>query len=257
MKRLLKNFLTALSLSAALTGSTIAGAADKDIVDTAVAAGSFKTLAAALQAADLVDTLKGEGPFTVFAPTDEAFSKLPPGTVESLLKPENKKQLAAVLAYHVVAGKVAAKQVVGLKGARTLNGQRVDIFVSGGSVAVDKANVVKTDIECSNGIIHVIDSVLLPPAEKKVSSVEASQMILGAIAQGAPTYNAGHHQACAQLYMTTASSLVNNYGDLPPQVVANLKYVITQAQHSTCPTDQAWALRKGLDQAYVSMNSTR
>lgn len=391
MKRLLKTSLTTMSLCAALMSSTIAGAADKDIVDTAVAAGSFKTLAAALQAADLVDALKGAGPFTVFAPTDEAFSKLPAGTVETLLKPENKKQLASVLTYHVVAGKVAAKQVVDLKGAKTLNGQRVDIMVADGNVSVDKAKVVKTDIECSNGIIHVIDSVILPssdnivattdkagtfktliaaakaaglaealtgeteltvfaptdeafaklpagtvesllkpenkdklagilkyhvvagrvysedalkakvaktlqgstvsitvqngkarvnsanlvatdidasngvihvidsvilpPEPKKVSAVEASQLILGAIAQGAPTYNAGHHEACAQLYMTTASSLVTNYGDLPSQVVSNLRHVMTQAQHSTCPTDRAWTLRNGLDQAYVSMVS--
>ena len=372
--------------------SSIAGAADKDIVDTAVAAGSFKTLAAALQAADLVDALKGDGPFTVFAPTDEAFSKLPAGTVETLLKPENKQQLSAVLTYHVVAGKVAAKQVVGLKGAVTLNGQRVDIAVNGGKVSVDKAMVVKTDIECSNGIIHVIDSVILPssdnivatadkagtfktliaaakaaglvealtgetaltvfaptdaafaklpagtvesllkpenkakladilkyhvvagrvyseaaldaksaktlqgsaiaisvqdgkarvnsanlvatdidasngvihvidsvilpPEAKKVSALNASQMILGAIAQGATTYNAGHHDACAQIYMSTASNLVNNSADLPAQVVSNLKHVMTQAQHTTCATDRAWTLRNGLDQAYVSMIAT-
>ncbi len=392
MRLLLKNVLTAMTLSAALLNSTFAGAAEKDIVDTAVAAGSFKTLAAALQAADLVDALKGDGPFTVFAPTDEAFSKLPAGTVESLLKPENKNQLVAVLTYHVVAGKVAANQVVDLKGAKTLNGQRVDIAVAGGNVSVDNAKVVKTDIECSNGIIHVIDrvilpsadnivtvadkagtfttliaaakaaglaealtgemeltvfaptdeafaelptgtvesllkpenkakladilkfhvvagrvysedaldakvaktlqgstvsiavqdgkarvngaalvatdidasngvihiidSVILPPASKKVSATEAKQLILGAIAQGAPTYNAGHHDACAQLYMTTASNLVSNYGDLPPQVVSNLKHVMTQAQHSTCPTDRAWKLRNALDQAYVSMVNT-
>lgn len=393
MKRLLKNFLTALSTGAILFGSSIAGAADKDIVDTAVAAGSFKTLAAALQAAGLVDALKGDGPFTVFAPTDEAFAKLPAGTVETLLKPENRKQLIGVLTYHVVNGKVTAKQVVELKGAETLNGQRVDITVANDTVSVDKAKVVTTDIECSNGIIHVIDSVILPsadniattadkagtfktllaaakaaglatalsgeseltvfaptdeafaklpagtveslskpenkaklagilkyhvvagrvysedavqakvattlqgstiaitlqdgkarvndanliatdidasngvihvidsvmlpPESKKVTAVEASQLILGAIAQGAPTYNAGHHEACAQLYMTTASSLVSEFSDLPPHVVTNLKHVVTQAQHTSCPTDRAWKLRNGLDQAYISMTNVR
>ena len=137
-------------------------AAKADIVDTAVAAGQFETLAAALTAADLVGTLKGDGPFTVFAPTDEAFAKLPEGTVETLLKPENKDQLIAVLTYHVVAGKVAAEDVVKLDAATTVNGADVSITVADGGVQVDNANVVATDIEASNGIIHVIDAVILP-----------------------------------------------------------------------------------------------
>jgi uncharacterized surface protein with fasciclin (FAS1) repeats len=132
----------------------------KDIVDTAVAAGQFKTLAAALTAAGLVDTLKGAGPFTVFAPTDEAFAKLPAGTVDALLKDIPK--LKSILTYHVVAGKVMAADVVKLNSAKTLNGQSVKITVKGGKVMVDNANVVKTDIECSNGVIHVIDAVILP-----------------------------------------------------------------------------------------------
>lgn len=136
--------------------------AGKDIVDTAVAAGSFKTLAAALKAADLIETLKGKGPFTVFAPTDEAFAKLPKGTVEELLKPENKKKLAAVLTYHVVAGKVMAADVVKLTSAKTVQGSEVKIEVVDGKVMVDNAQVVKTDIACANGVIHVIDSVILP-----------------------------------------------------------------------------------------------
>ncbi len=133
-----------------------------DIIDTAVAAGNFKTLAAALEAADLIDALKGRGPFTVFAPTDEAFAKLPAGTVESLLKPENKAKLQAILKYHVVSGSVMADKVTGLKFAETLNGQRIDIAVKGSNVMVDKARVTKTDIACSNGVIHIIDSVIMP-----------------------------------------------------------------------------------------------
>ncbi len=136
--------------------------AKKDIVDTAVSAGQFNTLAAALEAADLVDTLKGDGPFTVFAPTDEAFAKLPEGTVEHLLKPENRDQLVAILTYHVVPGKVDAATVVGLDSATTVNGADVSISVDGGSVRVDDATVVKTDIGASNGLIHVIDAVILP-----------------------------------------------------------------------------------------------
>ncbi len=133
-----------------------------NIVQTAVASGSFNTLVAAVKAAGLVDTLSGPGPFTVFAPTDEAFAKLPAGTVETLLKPENKDQLVSVLTYHVVSGRVPASAVVGLKGAKTVNGQRLEVSSSDAGVTVDAANVVKTDILCSNGIIHVIDSVLLP-----------------------------------------------------------------------------------------------
>jgi len=160
-----------LPLAALLTGAlAFQGAnayeakakAPADIVDTAVAAGSFKTLATALTAAGLVDTLKGPGPFTVFAPTDEAFAKLPAGTLESLLKPENKAKLAGILTYHVVAGKVMAADVVKLTSAKTVNGQSVRIAVDGGKVKVDGANVVKTDIAASNGVIHVIDTVLLP-----------------------------------------------------------------------------------------------
>jgi len=138
------------------------GSAQMDIVDTAVAAGSFKTLAAALQAAGLVDTLKGKGPFTVFAPTDEAFSKLPAGTVESLLKPENKEKLKAILLYHVVSGDVTAAQVVKLSSSKTVNGQDLKLTVNDGSVMVNEAKVVKADVLASNGVIHVIDTVLLP-----------------------------------------------------------------------------------------------
>ena len=136
----------------------------KDIVDTAVGAGSFKTLVAAVKAAGLVETLKGKGPFTVFAPTDEAFAKLPAGTVEDLLKPANKDKLTAVLTYHVVSGKVMAADVVNLDSAKTVQGGTLPVKVEGDAVHVGTAKVVKTDIQCSNGVIHVIDSVLLPPA---------------------------------------------------------------------------------------------
>ena len=149
-----------LSLGVFAVQTSRAGEPAQDIVDTAIAAGQFKTLAAALQAAGLVDTLKGAGPFTVFAPTDEAFAKLPAGTVDSLLKDIPK--LKGILTYHVVAGKVMAADVVKLKSAKTVNGQTAKISAEGGKVMVDNANVVKTDIICSNGVIHVIDSVILP-----------------------------------------------------------------------------------------------
>lgn len=142
-------------------------AEDKDIVDTAVGAGSFNTLVAAVKAAGLVETLKGPGPFTVFAPTDEAFAKLPKGTLDDLLKPENKAKLTAILTYHVVPGKVMAADVVKLKKAKTVQGSNVKITVKGDKVKVDKANVVKTDVAASNGVIHVIDAVIMPPAKGK------------------------------------------------------------------------------------------
>jgi uncharacterized surface protein with fasciclin (FAS1) repeats len=145
-----------------LATAALAAPPAQDIVDTAVAAGSFKTLVAAVQAAGLVDTLKGTGPFTVFAPNDEAFAKLPPGTVEDLLKPENKAKLAAILTYHVVAGKVMAKEAMKLHEAKTVNGGDLMIKTSMGSVMINDAKVVKSDIVCSNGVIHVIDTVLLP-----------------------------------------------------------------------------------------------
>jgi len=136
--------------------------AKNDIVDTAVSAGDFNTLVTAVQSAGLVRTLKGKGPFTVFAPTDEAFAKLPPGTVEDLLKPQNKHKLVSILTYHVVPGKVTAADVAKLSHAKTVNGQSLTIKAQGGVVMVDNAQVIKTDIECSNGVIHVIDAVVLP-----------------------------------------------------------------------------------------------
>ncbi|MDQ3211419.1 MAG: fasciclin domain-containing protein [Acidobacteriota bacterium] len=160
MNRIIRT--SALALVAALALATPARAADKDIVDTAVAAGSFNTLAAALKAAGLVETLKGKGPFTVFAPTDDAFAKLPAGTVENLLKPENKAKLVSILTYHVVPGNVAAAQVMKMKTAKTVAGESVTISSSGGKVMIDNSTVAKADIAASNGVIHVIDTVLMP-----------------------------------------------------------------------------------------------
>jgi uncharacterized surface protein with fasciclin (FAS1) repeats len=137
----------------------------RDIVDTAVAAGSFTTLAKALAAAELVATLKGPGPYTVFAPTDEAFARLPPGTLDNLLKPENKAMLRRVLTYHVVPGKVMAADVVKVSSAKAVSGDALAIKVNGSSVMVDQARVARTDIAASNGVIHVIDTVLLPPGK--------------------------------------------------------------------------------------------
>lgn len=151
-----------LSSSPAVAADAAKKEGAKDIVDTAVGAGQFKTLAAALTAAGLVDTLKGPGPFTVFAPTDEAFAKLPAGTLESLLKPENKEKLVGILTYHVVPGKVTASDVTKLNEAKTVNGKMLKIAAKDGKVMINSANVAKADVMASNGVIHVVDTVILP-----------------------------------------------------------------------------------------------
>ncbi len=167
--------MRAYLLSFALFGLAVAGwslagparggdAGEKDVVQTAVAAGKFKTLAAALKEAGLVETLKGKGPFTVFAPTDEAFAKLPEGTVEALLK--DRARLTAVLTYHVVPGKVMAADAVKVTSARTVQGQALKVAAGGGAVMINNARVVQPDVAASNGVIHVIDTVLLPPAKE-------------------------------------------------------------------------------------------
>jgi transforming growth factor-beta-induced protein len=178
----------------------------KDIVDTAVGAGSFKTLATALGAAGLVDTLKGKGPFTVFAPTDDAFAKVPADTLAALLKPENKAALASVLTYHVVAGKVLAKDVVKLNGktATTVNGGTVAISVSGGKVKVNDANVLKTDVLASNGVIHVIDSVLIP---KDLKLAPAATTVPPTTAAAAPTKDIVATAVGAGQFNTLAAAL--------------------------------------------------
>lgn len=161
---MLRKTLLALTLAVTTAGSAFAGGHSKDIVDTAAEAGTFETLIAAVTAADLVDALKGEGPLTVFAPTDDAFAALPEGTVETLLLPENKDQLIAVLTYHVVAGKVMSTDLTDDMTAETLQGSTILIDLDNG-VMVNGANVVSADIEASNGVIHVIDAVILPPSE--------------------------------------------------------------------------------------------
>lgn len=166
MKTLLKSLVCTLSFAAVSIGS-LSASEKKDIVDTAIAAGSFKTLAAALTAAGLVETLKGEGPFTVFAPTDEAFAKLPAGTVESLLKPENKDKLKDILTYHVVAGNVASDAAMKLSTATALNKKAIKLEVKDKALYLNASKVTTADVKCSNGVIHIIDAVLMPPTDKK------------------------------------------------------------------------------------------
>jgi len=156
------NVIKTITAGAIALSLSMSVAKAADIVDTAIAAGSFKTLVTAVKAAGLVSTLKGPGPFTLFAPTDEAFARLPGGTLESLLKPENKKQLAAILTYHVVPGKVMSKDIAGKKTlAKSVEGEEISVDATNG-VKVDNAKVTKADIVASNGVIHVIDTVIMP-----------------------------------------------------------------------------------------------
>lgn len=196
-------------------------AATSDIVDTAVAAGSFKTLAAALTAAGLVDTLKGAGPFTVFAPTDDAFAKLPKGTLEDLLKPQNRAQLVAILTYHVVPGSVDSTKVVSLRNAGAVNGQRIDIAANNGKVRLDgRANVIRADIKCSNGVIHVIDEVMLPEQKDVlgVASGAGSFNTLAAAIQAAGLTDALKDKGPFTVFAPTDAA----FKKLPPETLASL-----------------------------------
>ncbi len=223
--------------------------ADKTIPETAAKAGSFTTLLAAAKAAGLAEVLGGEGPFTVFAPTDEAFAKLPEGTVASLLKPEAKQKLIDILKYHVVAGRVYSDAAVEAKSAPTLEGSSISIKVTDAGAMINDAKLVATDIDASNGVIHVIDSVLLPPA--KTSAVQGK--LEAAIAQGASLYNAGHHAACAQVYTNTLNELMSTTPDTG--LHHHMTTVLTSAKHQSCPTARSWTLRRGIDQMYAQVSS--
>jgi transforming growth factor-beta-induced protein len=221
----------------------------------AESAGQFGTLLAAAKAAGLVGALNGEGPLTVFAPTDAAFAGLPEGTVENLLKPENKDQLASILKYHVVSGRVYSDAALEAGSAATLLGPKLTISASGGKAMVNNAGLVATDIDAANGVIHVIDAVLLPP-NNDTAGAHPRRMIETAIAEGAPLYNAGHAGACADRYMQTVQQLMDSN-----QVDAHTRRMLTtaarSAQSTSCSDTRAWTLRRALDSSYHSMASSR
>jgi len=241
----MKNILFALSLSLVVLPIQ----AKKDIVDTAVGAGSFKTLVAAVKAAGLVDTLKGEGPFTVFAPTDEAFAKLPKGTVESLLKPENKKKLTAILTYHVVAGKVKAKKAAKLDSAKTVQGDKLTIKPSGETLRINSAKVVKSDVKASNGIIHVIDSVLIPDSGKKGSGKKVSMesIIVSAINKGVPLFNSGHHAETATIYVKAGKEIVEMRKGASSDDKKVISAALRDASKEKSSFQRAWIMRRAFD----------
>ena len=233
--------------------SLLVGAPKKDIVNTAIEAGSFKTLVTAVKAAGLVDTLKGDGPFTVFAPTDEAFAKLSSCTLESLLKSENKDKLTGILTYHLVAGKVKAKKAAKLNSAKTVNGAEILIKPSDKTLLINSARVVKADIKTSNGIIHVIDTVLIPETKKVASNTNL--IIKKAIHMGVPMFNSGHHAQTAALYMKAGNEVL---GQCSSSVCSNaadtIKTAMSKANAEQCPTSQAWIMRHAFDKVLASLN---
>ena len=227
----------------------------KDLVDTAVAAGSFKTLTAALKAGGLVEALKGKGPLTVFAPTDEAFAKLPEGTVENLLKPENKDQLVDILTYHVVKGRVPSKKAVKLDSATALNKKDLTLKVEDEALYLNNSKVVKADLKCTNGIIHVIDSVLLPPSSAKTSKTAALGLMAMAIEKGVTLFNHGQHGACADIYeLAAVAGLQMQDQSLTSSQKETLKNALKASQASRCNTTRAWTMRRALDRAMTANN---
>jgi uncharacterized surface protein with fasciclin (FAS1) repeats len=238
--------------------SATAAGPSKNIVETAVAAGTFKTLIAAAQAAGLADTLQGPGPFTVFAPSDEAFAKLPKSTVESLLKPENRDKLAAILKYHVLPGKVSLAKAIEAGRGKTVLGPSLTINFAEGRVHVGTATLVAADIAASNGTIHVIDSVLLPPAsaDSAASPVKAKELIELAIERGVPLFNANQPEACKAVYEVTAQALLG----MPSSMLKagardTLDGALARIKSETSPRVQAWTLRHALDDVVEGLSA--
>ncbi len=218
-----------------------------DLIGVAQQAGQFRTLLAALDAAGLTATLQGKGPFTVFAPTDEAFRKLPAGTVEALLKPENREKLRTILTYHVVAGKVPAEQARTLRTATTVAGPALRISTDGAALRINQATVTAADVAARNGVIHVIDQVLMPPAE--VGSARALEVIDLAIQRGVPLFNDGDPAATAAIYEVAARAVVALGDEVPPAARASLAGGIEHANRTHEAGRRAWVLRHALDRA--------
>jgi uncharacterized surface protein with fasciclin (FAS1) repeats len=220
---------------------------------TAQAAGKFNTLVAAVGAAGLGEVLSGKGPFTVFAPTDEAFAALPAGTVESLLKPENKQKLIDILKYHVVSGRVYDNDAVKAGSAPSLLGRTLDIKFSAAGIRVNEAKVVAKNIDCSNGVIHVIDSVLIPGSMTPNSVMST---LTSAISSGVPVFNGGDHGKCAEIYMQTLES-INSAGieGADPHTMSMISQTMENARNTNDMSARAWVLRRGMDALYTRMSS--
>jgi uncharacterized surface protein with fasciclin (FAS1) repeats len=218
---------------------------------SAAKAGQFNTLLAAVSAAGLGEVLDGAGPFTVFAPTDDAFETLPEGTVESLLKPENKQKLVDILKYHVLSGRVYSEQAAQARQAKTLFGPVVETSVSADGLRINDSLVVLADLETANGVIHVIDSVLLP---EPMGPRQAMRALEDAIRRGVPVYNHGNHRECAEIYTTACQMIVDSGSDqVPHGVMTVLQKTLDRSKHIHHSGMRAWALRHGIDSALSSL----
>ena len=223
----------------------------KNIVEIASEAGAFNTLVAAVKAAGLVETLSGDGPFTVFAPTDEAFAALGGETLDALLLPENRDKLTAILTYHVVPGRIEASDLLRTSRARTVNGKRLPV-----GLRVGEARIIETDIEASNGIIHVIDRVLIPERLPETMAA-AAQIIQTAIERGVPLYNNGQPGACAAVYEVAARAILQLDTGLPSAASRPLRRALQRMERTHDQDDRAWILREGLDQSLAAFSSRR
>ncbi len=227
----------------------------KNVAEIATAA-KFNTLVAAVKAAGLLEVVAGPGPITVFAPTDQAFAKLPKGTVESLLKPENRQQLVGILKYHVVPGRVYADQALRAQSAKTAQGKALNFGLKDGVFKVNESQLQKVNIEASNGVIHVIDSVLLPPKanNSRVGSLESesTRLIELAIDKGVPLFNRGEHGACAAVYEVACAALLQ-MDEIDRHMANRVRHSLRRARQQHDMTARAWTLRSVLDQTHQSM----
>ena len=224
-----------------------------NIVETASAAGQFETLLAAATAAGLAPALSGDGPFTVFAPTDDAFGALPAGTVETLLRPENREQLATILKFHVVSGRVGSDALADGATLDTLAGQRVTFTETEQGFTIENARIVATDIDASNGVVHVIDRVILPP--QQMSRTQAEQTIDGAIDRGVPMFNHGNATATVTIYTNAARTLLSS-ADLSTSERNRLQRGLRASEHSGSARESAWQLRYALDDVRASLHES-
>ena len=245
-KRLFKS-LQFLLLLAFLGTPEVLAQRHATLLDVADKAGSFTTLIAAVEAAGLDDVLDSDGPFTVFAPSDEAFSKLPTGTVEQLLLPENRDRLISILTFHVVSGRIESDDLLLGRKAKTVNGASLPIGLSIAGVAI-----VQADIEASNGIIHVVDSVLMPE-EIDTSETRVMNVIEKAVQKGSAFYNNGQVMACATIYELTAQALLASPDLLPVDARKSLTKALSSMEATHNVDDRAWIMRRGLDSVYRSM----
>ena len=218
-------------------------------------AGKFKTLLAAVGAAGLAEVLSSDGPFTVFAPTDEAFAALPAGTVESLVKPENKQKLVDILKYHVVAGRVSDVDAVKAGKARTLLGRSVSFQVSAKGLMVNEAKVIGKNVTTANGMVHIIDSVLLPTS---MTQSEMMTALTNAVNRGSVSYNSGHHSQCCEIYMDVLTSISEaGVESADDHTMAMLTSTLKRAKKTHSSMDRAWVLRRGIDMLYSRMSNLK